>query len=129
MIRITSRINAHDLHGVDVLLLAHTANLRCHIRPHFAGQYQAGDGRRQLDDGAVSNDVTDIVDWHKRAIQLVEELHRCHRPYKNRDQAHNDQRTDANVVHLAHGFLVVHVVVFWPGEGGAQHHRVPPHVI
>jgi len=107
-----------------VFLLPHTADFGGHIGTHLARQYQAGDGGRQFDERQVADDVAYIVTRHELAVELVGKLYCRHGPDENRDQANNDQRTDADVVHLPHGFFPVHDEFLRAAEGLFHHDQV-----
>src|SRR5690606_26386736 len=109
------RVDTHDLHGVDVLLLAHAADLRGHVGAHLAREHGTGAGRGKLDDGDVAGQGADIIARDQLAAELVADLDGHDGPHERGNERYDDQRPDADIVHLAHGLPPVHGQVLRPG--------------
>ena len=124
--QVAGRVDAHDLQRVDLFGDAHRADFGGDVRPHFAGEDQRDDRRRELQQHRLARGIADQVFRNERRLQVQRHLDRDYGAHEHRDDRDDADRVEPEARHLDQDPLAVDRELLRTGEGLAHQHEVAP---
>ncbi len=119
-----SRVDAHDVEGIDLLRHAHRAELRGNVRPDLTREDQTHDRRGELEEHDLTRHIARHPMRHPRTLDVDLHLNAYHGSDEETDEQHDADGVDTELRHLLDIAFGKHAQALWNGERAPHEHEI-----